>query len=491
MTFTASLDEIISENANGLLGVRPGWGRTPLKEVASILNGFPFKSDRFTKGNGTPLLRIRDILRGSTETFYDGEFDPAFLVQAGDLVVGMDGDFNCGLWAGPPALLNQRVCKITVDGSRYSRRFLSYVLPGYLTAINAATPSLTVRHLSSRTVAAIPLPAPPLAEQLELADELDKQLTRLDAGVGALKRVQANLKRYRAAVLKAACEGRLVPTEAELACSAGRSYESGGEHLRRILESRRSEAKGKARYREPAALDLARAPVLPEGWTWAALDHLATKITDGAHHTPDYVSRGVPFISVKDIREGVIHFDHTRFISPQTHGALTKRCHPEPGDVLITKSGTIGRTAVVTSDRPFSLFVSVALIKPVRPLVNPQFVRLSLDAYVQSIDVAQDVKGGLLKNLHVEDLRLVPVPIPPSAEQSRIVSEVERRLSLADQQGRIVTANLDRAIRVRQSLLAAAFSGHLGSPVADRGFGELPVNADAALPYWDRHTKEV
>jgi type I restriction enzyme, S subunit len=128
----------------------------------------------------------------------------------------MDGDFNCALWRGRPALLNQRVCKVTPDESTYLKRFLAYVLPGYLAAINAYTHSVTVKHLSSRTIADIPLPHPPLAEQRRIVEEIEKQFTRLEAGVAALKRVQAGLKRYRASVLKAACEGKLVPTEVEL-----------------------------------------------------------------------------------------------------------------------------------------------------------------------------------------------------------------------------------------------------------------------------------
>src|SRR5712691_8002707 len=111
MSFTASLGEIVTENRNRLLGAGPSWQRIRLKEVATILNGFPFESKRFSKTEGLPLLRIRDIVPGRTKTFYNGDYDSAFLVQRGEIVVGMDGDFNCAPWMGEPALLNQRVCK--------------------------------------------------------------------------------------------------------------------------------------------------------------------------------------------------------------------------------------------------------------------------------------------------------------------------------------------------------------------------------------------
>jgi type I restriction enzyme S subunit len=80
---------------------------------------------------------------GQTATRFDGGYDPGYLVNRGDLLIGMDGDFNCAEWRGEPALLNQRVCKVIPDERYYSRRFLAYALQGYLSAINADTPSAT------------------------------------------------------------------------------------------------------------------------------------------------------------------------------------------------------------------------------------------------------------------------------------------------------------------------------------------------------------
>ena len=114
---------------------------------------------------------------------------------------------------------------------------------------------------------------PPLAEQRRIVAEIETQFTRLDASVAALRRAQANLKRYRASVLKDACEGRLVPTEAELASSEGREYEPADVLLERILAERRarweSQEKRRGKYKEPSAPDTSTLPELPEGWVWA------------------------------------------------------------------------------------------------------------------------------------------------------------------------------------------------------------------------------
>ncbi|MCA3044163.1 MAG: restriction endonuclease subunit S, partial [Rhodocyclaceae bacterium] len=116
----------------------------------------------------------------------------------------------------------------------------------------------------------IQIPVPELGEQAEIVAEIEKQFSRLDEAVANLKRVEANLKRYKAAVLKAAVEGRLVPTEAELARKERRDYETGEQLLQRILETRRKEWKGKGKYTEPAAPDMADLPALPDGWLWAS-----------------------------------------------------------------------------------------------------------------------------------------------------------------------------------------------------------------------------
>ena len=136
----------------------------------------------------------------------------------------------------------------------------------------------------------IAMPLPPLPEQHRIVAEIEKQFTRLDASVAALKRAQANLKRYRASLLKAACEGRLVPTEAELARSEDRDYEPADRLLERILAERRahweSQPKRRGKYKEPAPPDTSDLPELPEGWVWATVEHLIVGTAQNGIYKP-------------------------------------------------------------------------------------------------------------------------------------------------------------------------------------------------------------
>src|SRR5687768_503536 len=143
MSFVHRVDELVEEHGNALVGKADHWERVPLGSIARVINGFPFASNGFNNSEGDPVIRIRDITSGQIGTYFKGEADEAPRVDHGDLVIGMDGDFNCRLWPGAPALMNQRVCKVSPDESYYSKQFLAYVLPGYLKLVNEHTSAIT------------------------------------------------------------------------------------------------------------------------------------------------------------------------------------------------------------------------------------------------------------------------------------------------------------------------------------------------------------
>src|ERR1700748_1601824 len=111
MSFSASVSDLGEGASSPLVQASPQWPRVALGRVATILNGFPFKSEYFTNGAGDPLIRIRDVTADASDTRYAGPQVEGYWVEPGDLVVGMDGDFNSRLWTAERGLLNQRVCK--------------------------------------------------------------------------------------------------------------------------------------------------------------------------------------------------------------------------------------------------------------------------------------------------------------------------------------------------------------------------------------------
>ena len=409
-----------------------------------------------------PLIRIRDVGSAASETFYSGDYDERYVVNAGDLLVGMDGDFNCARWHGPRSLLNQRVCKITVNEALYLPRFLDYVLPGYLKAINDATSSITVKHLSSRTIQDIPLPLPPMDEQREIVAELEKQFSRLDEAVANLQRVKANLKRYKASVLKAAVEGRLVETEATLARREGRTFETGEQLLQRILEERRAKWSGKGKYKEPIDPDTSDLPNLPEGWTWARLDSLAALkggITVDSKRV-DPSAQPVPYLRVANVQRGYIDLAEVKHINASAADIAELRL--EHGDVLFNEGGDrdkLGRGWIWEGQLSDCIHQNhVFRARMFLPEMAPKLVSWWGNTFGKDYFQRMGKQTTNLASINMGKLSGFPVPIPPAAEQRRMVEEIERLLSVVDRVAVEVDANLRRAEALRQSCLGSAFS---------------------------------
>ena len=165
-----------------------------LPEVCTIQYGFPFDSAKFSDSNGMPLIRIRDVVRGYSETYTTEEYKSEYIVHENDLLIGMDGEFNIAKWGKTPALLNQRVCRLAPNDS-IDKDYLFYFMPIALKRIEEKTPFVTVKHLSAKELNKIEIPILPLEEQRKIAETLskvdeliafrDRQLAKLDELVKA------------------------------------------------------------------------------------------------------------------------------------------------------------------------------------------------------------------------------------------------------------------------------------------------------------------
>ena len=176
--------------------MKVGWQTRKLGDVLEIQNGYAFNSKAFSSSEGMPLIRIRDLKVGTeTETRFTGSYDEKYVVKAGDLLIGMDGEFGCYEWKGNPALLNQRVCRLQGFTSDLVPRFLFYGLNTYLKAIEDVTGYTTVKHLSSKQILDIGFPLPPLAEQRRIVGILDEAFE----GIATAKaNAEKNLQNARA-----------------------------------------------------------------------------------------------------------------------------------------------------------------------------------------------------------------------------------------------------------------------------------------------------
>ncbi len=307
------------------------------------------------------------------------------------------------------------------------------------------------------------IPLAPLDQQKRIVAEIEKQFSRLDEAVANLERVRANLKRYQAAVLKAAVEGRLVETEAEVARREGRSYETGEQLLHRILETRRRQWQGKGKYKEPAAPGTTDLPELPEGWVWARLESISALkgglTVDGKRQDP--TARSVPYLRVANVQRGYLDLSEVKNISAPANDIEALRL--QHGDILFNEGGDrdkLGRGWIWEGQLADCIHQNhVFRARLISSDMPPKLVSWWGNSFGKDYFQREGKQTTNLASINLTKLSAFPVPLPPLAEQHRIVAEVDRHLSLLRETGAQVDANLKRAERLRQSILSRAFSG--------------------------------
>ncbi len=237
------------------------------------------------------------------------------------------------------------------------------------------------------------------------------------------------IARLRRLIFDLAVRGKLVPHDP--------NDEPASELLKRIENEKVRLVKvGEIKSRNHTVRNLSE-PIAfkcPRGWVLSELGEVTLKITDGAHKTPTYVAKGIPFISVKDFSSGKLDLSNTRFIPEKEHQALYLRCDPRRGDILLGRIGTLGKAVLVETDVEFSLFVSVGLIRFDHRYINPIYFRLLLNSpFVEAEFDRIKIGGGTHTNkLNLGDLHTVAFPLPPLAEQHRIVAKVDELMALCD-----------------------------------------------------------
>ena len=312
-----------------------------------------------------------------------------------------------------------------------------------------------------KDIRAFDLPLPGLDEQRRIVAELEKQFSRLDEAVANLKRVKANLKRYKAAVLKAAGEARLVPTEAEIARREGRDFESGQELLQRILGVRRSRWEAKGRYEAPAQPDPGELPELPEGWTWARLDAV-TSIKGGItvdKKRQDPTARPVPYLRVANVQRGYLDLQEMKLIDAPVADIEALRL--QPGDILFNEGGDrdkLGRGWIWEGQLAECIHQNhVFRARPLSTELSGKLLSWWGNSFGQHYFEREGKQTTNLASINLTRLGAFPVPVPPAAEQVRIVQEIERLFSFAVELESEVRRGAALSEQLRRALLASAF----------------------------------
>ena len=375
-----------------------GWETCLYKYCCSVQPGYPFDSAKFSNSStdGFPLIRIRDITSGEIQTYYTGEYPPNYIVTAGDLLVGMDGDFNVRWWNNDAALLNQRCCRVTEKNS-VLRRFLYYVLPFTLQNINTLTYATTVKHLANGDILNSFIAFPSLPAQQNIVHYLDTVCSEIDA---ILSKTRSSIEEYKklkqAVITQAVTKG--VRGEREM-------KDSGVEWIGEI----------------------------PKEWRKTQLRHCATiksGITLGKSYSKDTVLIERPYLRVANVQGGYVDLNDLASIEVTPDEDLKYRLHS--GDVLMTEGGDrdkLGRGCVWHGEIEPCLHQNhVFAVQTNESILLPEFLE-----YLTASDVGRsyfDITAIKTTNLACTSSSKVlafTIPLPPVEEQIEIVSFIKKR----------------------------------------------------------------
>jgi len=415
----------------------PSWTWTTTGEVAEVVGGGTPRTENSSYFGGdipwiTPAdlsgYREKYIENGARSISTEGLVKSgARIVPAGSVLLSTRAPIGYVAIARNALTTNQGFKTFVVPpgiSADFVYHYLRYAKP----LLDQLASGTTFRELSGKNAALVPLPLPPREEQARIASVIEQLEQFLVRGIDDLLQQRAKLAAYRAAVLRAACEGRLVPTEAELARAEGRA----------------------------ARTDSTR---LPPGWSETTVES-SIRIIDYRGRTPPYSENGVPHLRSQNVRQGKIIWDDLAFVSAETFNNYMTRGLPHKGDLLFTTEAPLGELAAVP-DVPFSLAQRLMILQPDRSVFRPAFLMYQMMSDRFQAVLKGRSTGSTVTGVSSRNLRPAKLDVPPLQEQDRIVAEVERRLSVVERLEAAIDANLSRAKRLRQAILKRAFEGRL------------------------------
>lgn len=353
-------------------------------------------------------LRLNDILITKDSETPDDIAVPAIVKETIDNLI-----------AGYHLSIIRCINKFEPDFLIWVLRDLSIATQFHREAVGITRFGLASRHFKNGIIA-----FPDRSEQTAIANYLDQATAKIDSVISLKQQQLAKLEQYRKSKIHE-CVTKGVNPKAPM-------KDSGIEWI----------------------------GLVPEHWKVEKLKYLTSLIIDGTHFTPNYLDNedGIPFFRVTDIQTDEIEYSRLKKISQEEYIELNRRCNPEKGDLLLSKNGTIGITKVVTWDYPFSLFVSLCLIKPLEKL-NVNFLDYLFKCGFFEQQISDSSKATTVTNLHLEMIKDFSLLKPPIIEQSEIVAHLDSFLESFKLEKSIIEQQILKLQQYRKSLIHECVTG--------------------------------
>ena len=373
-----------------------------LPELCEIQYGYAFDSACFTEDNThLPLVRIRDVKRGYSETFYSGNYPSDYVIDSGSLLVGMDGEFNIARWKGGHALLNQRVCKITAK-ENVNEEYIRFALSKALEEIENRTAFVTVKHLSAKELNQLEIDVPNYTTQTDIA----KVLTQIESIISAR---QQQLQK-----------------------------------LDELVKARFVEMFGDSKFNTMQ-------------WPTKKLSELCDVSSSKRIYQNEQSTEGVPFLRISDLNERIDNVKNASklFIPINKYNELKENgLVPTEGDILVTSRGTLGRCYIVRPEDEF--YFQDGMISWLSDLSH-QITSLYLSQLFGMSGIQKQIAslqaGSTVSYLSISMLKRLDIMLPPLNLQNQFAVFFEQ----TDKSKVAVQKALDEAQLLFDSLMQKYF----------------------------------
>ncbi|MEL1134730.1 restriction endonuclease subunit S [Desulfitobacterium sp. THU1] len=349
-----------------------------LGDVCELTNGYAFESAYFSNnGKGMPIIRIRDVVRGFTETYTTEPYKEEYVIKKGDLLIGMDGEFNIAPWNSDDALLNQRVCKIESSSRKVLNSYLLYYLPKALKAIEEATSFVTVKHLSSKKINEIEVPLPPLEVQRHIVDVLH--------------------------------------------------------HTGILIEKRKAQIEKFDLLIKSQFIEMFGDPVNNQmGWPLYSIDDLTDSIETGESLNGEARPRHAgekAVLKVSAVTYGYFKPDECKVLLNQQE--IKKNVTPLKGDLLFSRANTrelVGATVIVDKDYPDLILPDKLWKLNLNKLVVTEYMKQALSAKSTREYFSDQATGtsGSMFNVSMDKLKRLKITLPPLMLQNQFADFIQQ-----------------------------------------------------------------
>lgn len=430
-------------------------GKRPAGGVDKYTNGIPsIGGEHLNSNGGFNFLNLKFVPEEFFNNMSKGQ------IRKGDILIVKDGattgkvSFVSENFPLKKAAVNEHVFILRFSENMMLSKYIFYFLFSGLGQKQIKIKGI-IGGINKNFINYIETPLPPLPEQHRIVARIEELFTKLDAGIDALKKVKTQLKRYRQAVLKYAFEGKLTEEWRE-------EHKGELEPASVLLEKIKAEKKKKLakKYKELPPVDTENLPVLPDGWCWTRVGEVSKRIHYGYTAKSSNEETGPKLLRITDIQNNSVNWDtvpHCKISEEDKEKYLLRE-----GDLFFARTGaTVGKSFLIFGKIPEAVFASYLIRIILCEKISNQFVY----KYFQSLSYWQQISVDKLgigqPNVNAEKLSKIIFPLPPLPEQRKIVEEIERRFSIADEVGKTVEQSLKQAERLRESILKKAFEGKL------------------------------